>query len=92
MQRRLSLHSLMVCAAAFAGLARAQTPEEFFPGRLMFSPEEEALYMRRYEKAQVRRTADEIYVDQEAMAGVDDWDAAIGRGAGRANDFGAGPG
>lgn len=73
MQGRLSLHSFMLCAVAFAGLAQAQTPEEFFPGRLMFSPEEEALYIQRYEKAQVRRTADEIYVDREAMAGADDW-------------------
>ena len=73
MQGRLSLHSFMLGAVAFAGLAQAQTPEEFFPGRLMFSPEEEALYMQRYEKAQVRTTAEEIYVDQEAMAGASDW-------------------
>jgi len=66
-----SLLSFMLYAVAFT--AQAQTSEEFFPGRLMFSPEEEALYMQRYEKAQVRRTAAEIYVDQEAMAGAADW-------------------
>ena len=73
LSRLLGAVALVCCGAALAGLAQAQTPEEFFPGRLMFSAEEEALYMRRYEKAQVRRTAEEIYVDQEAMAGADDW-------------------
>lgn len=60
----------MLCAVAFT--AQAQMSEEFFPGRLMFSVVEEALYMQRYEKAQVRTTAEEIYVDQEAMAGASD--------------------
>ncbi|MYH32708.1 MAG: serine hydrolase [Gammaproteobacteria bacterium] len=73
LSRLLGAVALFCCAAAFAGLAQAQTIEGFFPGRLMFSPEEEALYMQRYEKAQVRRTAEEIYVDQEAMVGADDW-------------------
>ncbi|MCY3988525.1 MAG: serine hydrolase [Gammaproteobacteria bacterium] len=71
MRGRLSLHSFMVCVVAFT--AQAQTTEEFFPGRLLFSPEEEALYMQRYEQAQVRRTAEEIYVDQEATAGAAGW-------------------
>ena len=73
LSRLLGAVALVCCAAAFASLAQAQTPGEYFPGRLLFSPEEEALYMQRYEKAQVRRTADEIYVDQEAMPGADDW-------------------
>lgn len=73
LSRLLGAVALVCCAAAFTGLAQAQMPEEYFPGRLMLSPEEEALYMQRYEKAQVRRTADEIYVDQEAMGGVADW-------------------
>lgn len=67
------LRALVLLFCAVAVTAQAQVPDEFFPGRLMFSPEEEALYMQRYEKAQVRRTADEIYVDREAMAGADDW-------------------
>lgn len=61
----------MACVAAFS--AQAQAPQPYFPGRLTFSPEEEALYRERYEKAQVRRTADEIYIDQEAMIGAGDW-------------------
>ncbi len=39
----------------------------------MFSPEEEALYLERLEKAKVRKAADEIYFDQEAIFGSDDW-------------------
>lgn len=73
LSRLLGAVALVCCAAAFACLAQAQTTEEFFSGRLMFSPEEEALYMQRYEKAQVRATAEEIYVDREAMAGASDW-------------------
>ena len=65
--------ALVCCGVAFAGWAQGQEGEEFFAGRLIFSPEEEALYMQRYEKAQVRTAAEEIYVDQEAMAGVADW-------------------
>ena len=59
---------LMTCAVA----SSAQAPQPYFPGRLTFSPEEEALYLERYDKAQVRRTADEIYIDQEAMIGAGD--------------------
>ena len=73
MRKKLSTLLFMLCAAAFAVPAQAQTPEEYFPGRLTFSPEEEATYLERYEKAQVRRTADEIYIDQEAMIGAGDW-------------------
>ena len=62
---------MIFCVVAFT--ARAQTSEDYFPGRLMFSPEEEALYMQRYEKAQVRQAAEEIYIDQEAMVGAADW-------------------
>ena len=61
----------MACAVAFS--AQAQAPQPYFPGRLAFSAEEEAVYLERYEKAQVRRTADEIYIDQEAMIGAGDW-------------------
>lgn len=64
---------LVVVAATFGVRLQAQTPEEYFPGRLMFSPEEEALYMQRYEKAQVRQAAEEIYIDQEATIGASDW-------------------
>ena len=72
MRKKLSALLFMLCAAAFAVPAQAQTPEEYFPGRLTFSAEEEALYLERYDKAQVRRTADEIYIDQEAMIGAVD--------------------
>lgn len=65
------LFLLMACAVAFS--AQAQAPQPYFPGRLTFSPEEESLYRERYEKAQARRTAEEIYVDQEAMIGAGDW-------------------
>ena len=61
----------MACAIGFT--AQAQEPQPYFPGRLTFSAEEEAVYLERYEKAQVRRTADEIYIDQEAMIGAVDW-------------------
>ena len=60
----------MACAIGFT--AQAQEPQPYFPGRLTFSAEEEALYLERYDKAQVRRTADEIYIDQEAMIGAVD--------------------
>ena len=72
LSRLLGAFALVCCTAVFAGLAQAQMPEEFFPGGLMFSPEEEEQYMQRYEKAQVRATAEEIYIDQEAMAGTSD--------------------
>ena len=60
----------MACAVGFS--AQAQEPQPYFPGRLTFSAEEEALYLERYDKAQVRWTADEIYIDQEAMIGAGD--------------------
>ena len=69
-KRACGILVLMVCAAVF--FAQAQAPQPYFPGRLTFSPEEEALYLERYDKAQVRRTADEIYIDQEAMIGAGD--------------------
>ncbi|MYE49600.1 MAG: serine hydrolase [Gammaproteobacteria bacterium] len=73
LSRLLGAFALVCCTAVFAGLAQAQMPEEFFPGGLMFSPEEEEQYMQRYEKAQVRATAEEIYIDQEVMTGASDW-------------------
>jgi len=68
-RRGLGTTVLVFCAVACP--AQAQTALPYFPGRLMFSAEEEALYMQRYEKAQVRRTPDEIYFDQEATIGAD---------------------
>ena len=65
------LFLLMACAIGFT--AQAQEPQPYFPGQLTFSAEEEALYLERYDKAQVRSTADEIYIDQEAMIGAGDW-------------------
>ena len=73
MARLIGKTAFAYCVLCFAVVAQAPTPEEFFPGRLMFSAEEEALYMQRYEKAQVRRTPDEIYIDQEAIIGAGDW-------------------
>ncbi len=70
MRKRLSTLFFMLCVAVYAAPAQTQTHEEYFPGRLVFSPEEEALYMQRYEKAQVRRASDEIYFDQEATIGA----------------------
>ncbi len=74
---------------AFAGFAMAvavlpQEPEadRVFTGTLTFSPDEEALYLERFEQVQKRKTAAEIYRPLEVIAGDDDWEplpaAALG--------------
>jgi CubicO group peptidase (beta-lactamase class C family) len=53
--------------------AQAQQPDGFFEGKLRYSPEEEAVYLERYNQAQNRNTADEIYTPLESVAGVSNW-------------------
>ena len=66
---------LMSGANLIATQAQPQLQNKDGPyiGQLMFSPEEEALYLERYDKAQIRQNADDIYFDQEEMLGASDW-------------------
>ena len=69
--------SIAFSCCAFAVPVLAQEPEanRAVTGTLTFSPDEEALYLERYEQAQKRKTADEIYHPLEVMAGADDWES-----------------
>ena len=53
--------------------AQLQKVDSFYAGELMFSADEEAEYLRRFEKAQIRKAADEIYFDQETIVGARDY-------------------
>jgi len=76
--------SLLACAVALAPqLALAQArgstlppkADIYVPGKLMFSAEDEALYMKRFNQQQAgqRNTAAESYDPQEAVPGAKDW-------------------
>lgn len=61
------------CVAPFPVQAQPQHKDGPYFGQLMFSDEEEALYLERLEKALARTAADEIYIDQEEMFGDSGW-------------------
>ena len=61
------------CAITLSTQAQQQQPDPFFEGKLQYSPEEEAVYLQRFNQAQNRSTAEEIYTPLEAMVGVKDW-------------------
>ncbi|MEQ8735113.1 MAG: serine hydrolase [Rhodospirillaceae bacterium] len=67
---------IIVCAVAAVTPVYAQLKkiDGFYVGELMFSSEEEAEYLERHKKAQVRAAADEIYVDQETILGAPNWE------------------
>jgi CubicO group peptidase (beta-lactamase class C family) len=82
---RLTLCALSGWAAvAMASDAVAQSsastlptkPGLYVPGKLMFSPSEEATYLERFQKGQAgqRTTAAESYDPQEAVPGASDWE------------------
>ena len=52
------------------------TPGLYVPGKLMFSPAEEAIYLERFQKGQAgqRTTATESYDPQESVPGAKDWE------------------
>lgn len=58
------------CAFSVPSYAQLQKVDGFYAGELMFSAEEEAEYLRRHERAQVREAADDIYFDQEVIEGA----------------------
>lgn len=59
--------------ASIAAQAQCQPSDKVYIGKLTFSPEEEALYLQRYERALARRTKGELYDIQEAMVGAPNW-------------------
>ena len=66
--------AIVICwATAVSGQGQGQRSDGFFEGKLLFSPEEEAVYLKRFQQAQVRGTADEIYQPLEEIAGVATW-------------------
>ena len=72
--------SLLLIAAVLCGAppGSAQAPvgqaaDGFFESKLIFSPEEEALYLKRYAQAQSRYAADDIYRPLEAISGTANW-------------------
>lgn len=67
---------VLLWSVASSSLAHAQLQkvDGFYAGELMFSADEEAEYLRRFERAQVREAADEIYFDQEVIEGVPDYE------------------
>jgi len=70
---------LLCCATSVASQAQAQAQaqdrqaQRVFTGKLMFSPDEEALYLKRYDRALSRSAAAEIYEPLETIAGASDW-------------------
>ncbi len=50
-----------------------QPTDKWFEGKLVYSDEEEALYLRRHDRALARRTTEEIYDTREAIAGAPLW-------------------
>lgn len=71
--RQFAVFILWCIAASATAHAQLQEKDGYYAGQLKFSPEEEALYLKRYEKAQVRTWADEIYFDQEDIIGARNW-------------------
>lgn len=69
------LCAALVWSFSMVQSASAQTTSDtyFYPGILRFSPAEELEYLDRLAKAQVRVAPDDIYFDQEEMAGARDW-------------------
>jgi CubicO group peptidase (beta-lactamase class C family) len=70
--------ALTAAAPALAQAAGSTLPpkaETFVPGKLMFSPADEALYLERFNKqaAGQRNTAGEAYDPQEPVPGAKDW-------------------
>ncbi len=63
----------LTCCATLSSVQAQQQKDGPYLGQLMFSPEEEAEYLERLEKALVRTASDEIYFDQEEMLGANDW-------------------
>ena len=73
----------ILCAMTMTDFAYAQstsstlptTPGAYFPGKLMFSAADEALYMERFNKqaAGQRNSAAESYDPQEAVPGAKNW-------------------
>ncbi|MDX2222469.1 MAG: serine hydrolase domain-containing protein, partial [Rhodospirillaceae bacterium] len=70
-KRRAALFVVLVALAGPA-LAQRQPADQFHAGTLMFSPEEEALYLKRFEQGQAgqRNTADEAYDPQDTVPGA----------------------
>lgn len=71
--RQIAVFVLWSIGAFSAAQAQLQEKDGYYRGQLKFSLEEEALYLERYEKAQVRTLADEIYFDQEEIIGSSKW-------------------
>ena len=71
--RLLTSLFLLCCATTVAAQAQDRQAQRTFTGKLMFSPDEEALYLKRYERAISRSTADEIYEPLETIVGAKNW-------------------
>ena len=69
----LAVTAMLACAPTLSAQAQQKSVDRFHVGKLMFSPVEEALYIKRYEQAQSRRAEAEIYTPLEAITGASDW-------------------
>lgn len=58
---------------ALPAQAQRQHPDGFYEGVLMYSPEEEAAFLKRYNEILRRSTAEEIYTPLERIVGASDW-------------------
>lgn len=75
--------SVLLCTlASLSACAQSSSDTDYFRGDLIFSPEIEAIYMERYEKAQTRVSGDEIYIDQEEIPGATQWSSLPIAGSG----------
>ena len=71
--RQFAIAIALCCTTTISALGQGQRSDGFFEGKLVFSPEEEADYLKRYVQAQTRNTADEIYRPLEEIVGAVNW-------------------
>jgi CubicO group peptidase (beta-lactamase class C family) len=69
----LIIFTVLTASTAVSAQAQRQTVDQFYEGKLTFSPEEEGLYLKRYAQAINRVAEDELYTPLEAMAGAVGW-------------------
>lgn len=66
----------LVClcwSAPVASQAQDRQADQVYTGKLKFSPTEEAIYLERYQKAQSRGDAQDLYAPLEAIPGARHW-------------------
>jgi len=69
----LGVAAALVWVTTTLAQPQQRSVDRFYAGKRVFSPEEEDLYLKRYEQAQSRRAEAEIYAPLEAISGASDW-------------------